>query len=369
MSILVPGAGLYPPAAVAAALVAPSRSWRFRYSLLDPAYNVIGSPDVSSCTVTYSDLSDIKRTAKMIVRDVADIDTATERIRPECSLLMPDGGWCTWPLGVFMLSAPTRRWAMTPNPGPRDVQCYDLQLILQDDKVTDRYTVAAGVRYTDAIVAVLASAGLPTATIAADDRTLPAAMEWDPGTPKGTIVNALLSPINFRPLQMDPNGLPRAVPYLSPSQAPITWTYDLSGASVLLPEIDETLDLTSVPNVWVQVVSSADRDELVSSYVNANPDSPTSTVAVQRQIVSYEQNSDAADQASLDAAVLAQAEADSQVYASVEFHTGLMPFHGAGDVYLLDYGQGPARYRETDWSFDCVAGTAMDHKARRVVQV
>lgn len=362
----------YTEAQISAALTAPAREWRFRYELLDRAGKVIGAPEVEpGAEIEYSDLADVQRTGKFIIRAENDINYATDRLRPWVDLLMLDGGWQSWPLGVFMLASPTTRYGSSPNRKPREVTGYDLGLTLRDDKVLDRFTLPAGANYLDEVRKILTSAGLPSSNISADSRTLPAAKEWDPGTPKYTIVNELMNALNYRSLFFDANGLPQAQPYRSPSEAAPLWRYEFGATSVTLPDVSHTLDLTSVPNAWVLVVSEPDREPLRSQYINTSPTSPTSTVNVGRTIVDYREGEEAANQATLDARVLRIAEAASQVYAQVEFTSTLMPIHGAGDVLVCDFGLdgGPARYRETSWKIKAQVGAPMEHKARRVVSV
>lgn len=64
-------------------------------------------------------------------------------------------GYVEWPLGVFLLTSPKR--SMRPGDQiTRDVEAYDQLLVLTDNVVSDRYEVAAGVRYTDAVTTVAA---------------------------------------------------------------------------------------------------------------------------------------------------------------------------------------------------------------------
>jgi hypothetical protein len=357
------------PPAVAAALTGGSRSWRFRYELVDrTSLDVLGELEVEAGKVAYSDLADVQRTGDFTIRDTSGVNFATDRLRPVASLRV-GGAWVDFPLGVFMLAAPTSVYGIAPRKSAQQVTGYDEGLVLRDDKVLDRYTVAAGANYLEEVGKLLESAGLDSSRLTADPRVLPAAREWDPGTAKFVIVNALLAAINYRSLFFDASGAPVAQPYASPSEAAPLWTYAFDELSVTLPGVAETLDLTSVPNVWVRVVSQPDTDPLRAQYVNDSPTSPTSTVRAGRTIVDYAEDSQAADQATLTAKVKAAAEAASQVYASTEFDTLLMPIHSAGDVLLLDVGNGVERYRETEWSLTLQAGSSMHHKARKVVNV
>lgn len=351
------------------ALTATTRTWRFRFDLLDDDGNVLGEVETveGSAKVEYADFADVQRTGDFTIRGTSDVNFATDRLRPVAELAMPGGGWAGWPLGVFLLASPTSTRTYRSEPAAKPVTAYDRGLILRDDKLLARHTVPAGARYVDAAGAVLDSVGLPKSGLSADDRVLKAAMEWEPGTMKLQVINDLLSAINYRPLYFDGNGLGIGVPYRAPGEAAILWEYVPGPRSTLRPGMEETLDLLSVPNAWVAVVSEAEAEPLVATYVNVSPTSPTSTVNVGRTIVDYREGEQAADLTTLQAKVMRYAQEASQVYAQTTWSTALMPFHEAGDVVILDTDTGQFRYRETGWSITLQAGAEMTHKARRVV--
>lgn len=208
--------------------------------------------------------------------------------------------------------------------------------------------------------------------------TLPAQLEWPPGTPKLTIANDLLQAINFETLSMTSMGIPIANSYRSPDQVAPIWSYKVDRDSVIVPGIDVELDLFKIPNVFVCIVSEPDRATLRSVYVNDDPNSLTSTVTRGRSIVMMVEppqttpgmdTEQAPDQATLDAKVLRAAQEASQQFEVATFSTGLMPFHEDSDVCWIDYGEGPLLFREHEWSMDLKAGGLMTHRFRRVVQV
>lgn len=274
-----------------------------------------------------------------------------------------------FPLGVFIPSTPPRK-ADPAGVVTREVEAYDLLQVLTDDKVPDRYTAAAGTNYITVVKALLDSAGIVAQNLTPTISTLPADRDWDPGTPKLRIVNDLLDAINYRSLWFDADGQAVAQPYVSPADRAAEYTYQDDGQSVILPEVQESLDLFAVPNRWVLTVSEADRPALRSEYTNANVNSPTSTVSRGRTIVDYRQV-EAADQAALDGMTQRVAFEASQVYQQVEFETAIMPMHSDSDVLNLKFGHLglDAKYSETGWSFDLKAGARMRHRVRRVVTV
>jgi len=361
----------YTADAVQAALHAASREWRFRYDLLTSA-NVYEAAltSVLSSQIENNSLADIKRTARFTVRDDGNIDFLSERIKPYAQLKMPDDGWAEWPLGVFLLSTPPRA-VDAAGVVTREIDAYDQLQVLQDDKVEDRYTVAAAINYITAVKTLLDGAGITGQNLTATSKTLPEVRVWPPGAAKLAIVNDLLGAVNYRSLYFDENGVAVAQPYVSPSDRPSEYTYQDDGDSVLIPEAQESLDLFAIANKWVLVKSEPDADALIATYTNTSVDSPTSTVNRGRTIVDFRERVEAADQDALNGLVARLAYEASQVYQQVEFATGIMPFHGDRDVYILVHSglAVSAKFSEVSWSLPLVAGGAMKHTARRVVTV
>lgn len=349
-----------------------ARRFTFRYELLDASNAKIADLDtVVSCQVEQNWLADIKRKAAFRIREGGTpIDWASNRIKPWVRLHLPPYGtddWVEWPQGVFLLSSPSRSVDAT-GAVFRDVEGYDQLQVYADDKVSDRYTVAAGTAYTAAMASLLGS--VPS-NIAVSASVLPTDREWEPGTSKLHIINELLGAVNYESLSFDEDGVAVVQPYVSPQDRGEEYVYADDDDSLILPQVGQELDLFAVANKWVLVVSDPDRAALTSTYTNSDPSSPTSTVRRGRTITDFRTEQDAADQAALDAKAARLAFEASQVYESVEFSTGLMPVHSGNDVYRITFGplSVNARYSEHTWSMDLRAGAAMRHRARRVVSV
>ena len=58
--------------------------------------------------------------------------------------------YINFPLGIFLLSSPTR--ADQDNMIIRDIEAYDGLIVLKEDKFIDRYNVSAGTNYVDAVI-------------------------------------------------------------------------------------------------------------------------------------------------------------------------------------------------------------------------
>lgn len=365
--------GTYTDAEVVDALTGRygTRTMSYRYDRLNSANTYVEPCDwVVAGSVANNALADIKRTAKFTVLDRGSINYGRDRIMPWARLAMPDGGFVEWPLGVFLLSTPSRGLDEV-GVVSRDIDAYDQLVVLQQDKATDRYTVAAGTAYTAAIATLIASVGGITASIVPSALMLPAALEWEPGTTKLRILNDLLAAINYGSAWFDEAGRLICRPYQSPTERAIEYTYDDNTASVRRGRAEQTLDLFEIPNKWVGIVSEPDRPVLRSEYTNTNPASPTSTVSRGRTIPEILTELDAADQTTLDARVQRLAFEASQVYEGIKFDTAVMPFHSNADVLALKIPglAVDAKYSEHTWAFDLEVGATMSHTVRRVVNV
>ena len=369
----IAGRSLIRPTVPRQVILAGSRRFSFRYELLDK--NNVGKGDldtVTDATVSMDWLANIKRKLTMTMRDGGSltIDWLSDRIRPWVRLHLPPFGeddWVEWPQGVFLLNSPTRS---TDDAGTvwRNVSGFDQGQVYADDKVESRYTVAAGEAYTTAVSTLLGSVD---ATITTSSATLPVAREWDPGTSKLRIINDLLDAIAYESLSFDEWGRAVVRPYVLPSHRPEEFVYADGDSSLMLARVDQELDLFSVANKWVLVVSNADQNPITSIYTNTSASSPTSTVRRGRVILDFRTEEDAADQGALDAKAQRLAFEASQVYEALVFSTGTMPIHSGNDVYRISFSPLAVNgaYAETGWTMPMKIGAAMQHKARRVVSV
>ena len=350
-----------------------TREIRFKYLLLDkneqPKFELL---EVESGSVEMQAFADIKRTAKFRIRDNESIDWLSDRIQPFVEIKMSDknvSNWISYPLGVFVLSTPKR--VEINDQVYRDVDAYDGLVILKEDKFTERYTVTVGMKYTDAMVQILQSAGITKYNIEDSNKVLPADKDWKIGTEKIRGVNDLAAAINHTPFWVDEYGYYTCTGYTSPSDKPIDYEYANNEISVTYNGMEEELDLFSVPNSFTLVLSDTEREPLIASKENNNLDSPTSIPNRGRQIVDYREVQDVADQETLDAKVNRIANNASQIYGHVEFETAIMPFHSYQDVIQIRNSTLgiDGKYAETAWSFDLEVGSTMKHAVRKVVEI
>lgn len=350
-----------------------SRRWAFRYELLTNTHvRLFDLEEVTAGRIEHQYLADVKRQATFTIRDLGRINYLSDRIRVWIRLLIEPfgtGDWVEWPMGVFLLASPIRH-ANEVDVVEREVEAYDPLQALGDDLVSARYVVAAGANVVAAAKTVITGV-VPVIKATGSTETLVAAKEWPPGTSKRTIANELLSIAEYESVSF--NGMGEAIlkPYVDPSVRAPMWTYAYGDESLVIPNVDQELDLFSVPNKVVGVVSEPDQPMLVASATNANPASPTSTVRRGRTIVDFREAEEAASQAVLQTKVNRYLFEHAQMYEHLGFETALMPIHGTNDVYQIKYDPLAinAKYAETSWTIELLAGATMHHEARRIVSV
>lgn len=345
---------------------------KFRYDLLNRYDIKIGTLKAQPGRVALNSLAEIKRTAVFQVteQEGQDIDWLNDRIRPVFCLGMPDKGFAEWPLGVFLISSPTRKDENKKI--KRTIEAYDASQILKEDKFTDRYRIAAGTKYTAAVSDILNSSGIWKVSIIEHAGTLAADKEFEIGTTKLQAINQLLAEINYTSLWVDENGYFTAQPYVLPSAREVEYEYRNNDYSIIHPGSSEELDLFAVPNQWVRYVSNPDKTvSLRSIYTNDLSTSRTSTTSRGRTIVDIDRVDDILDQTTLDAYTLRQAYEASQVYGKFAFSTALMPHHSFYNCLYVDHTDFAvsSKYTESSWSMDLQASGIMTHNCRRVIRI
>lgn len=294
-----------------------------------------------------------------------------------------------WNTGVYAVTTPTT--VTGESVITYSVEGFD-RLYLLDRLVGDTYSVGAGVKYLDAIRAVVAASGVPVSTILLDTTaaatTVPTALTWPLVKPKPTaadsetsevaqsptsddtgpatwlrIINDLLAAIGYRGLWADENGYYRSEPHVAPAQRGSQWTFTVYGAGTQVADQRTlTKDDWSAPNKWVFVRRQTDTTPVEGDGIYT----VTDAAGIARRGLTWPVivELDAADQASLVTQGDARVAADKQVAASLAVTTSPFPPAGHYDIYTVvdpdvDLG-GTFRVQGSTWELD-LAGADMTH--------
>lgn len=345
-----------------------NREISFRYNLLNYNDIKIGELISEGSTVGLNSLAQIKRKGSFSFKEneLKDIDWLNDRVQPVYIL----NKTYEYPLGVFIISSPTRK--LRNKSIFRNVEAYDTSLILLEDRFDTRYRILANTNYVTAITQIISSSGIWKINIPYIDAIVKTDREFEIGTSKLEAINYLLQEINYTSVWVDELGNITANPYVLPTDRLVEYTYKNNEMSIILPNTSiEEIDLFSVANKWVVVATNPETEALISRYTNDNGGSPTSTVNRRRTIVDYREVDDIANQAILDEYVRRIAYETSNVYGKFIFDTAIMPHHSYMDALFCEHSVLGVKnkYIETSWEMDLQAGGKMSHNCRRVIQI
>lgn len=346
---------------------------KFRYDLKNRYEVKIGELTASNSgnSINFNSLSDIKRTGMFSFKEneLKDVNWLYDRIQPIFQLKMPDNNYVEFPLGIFILSSPTRK----DNNGEiwREVEAYDASVILKEDKFDNRYKLSQGTNYIDAIITMLNNIGISKTNIVANNATLKTDKEFEIGVSLLEAINSLLTEINYTSLWVDINGYFISRPYVLPSSREAEYEYETGEFSIIEDGAANSFDLYSIPNKWVITASNPESQPLTSIYVNDSLISITSTVNRGRILTDFRQIDSIYSQEVLDDYTKRIAYNASNVYEKFSFNTCLMPHHDFMNVLYVEYRNLniASKFVETEWSMDLQIGGKMNHNVRRAIQI
>lgn len=292
----------------------------------------------------------------------AEINWIRDRIRP---VLIVNGQ--EYPCGVFIATTPGKNIA-----GGReiwDIEAYSPLYLANRVQIEGAYTIPAGTNYIAAVQELLQLSGITkysaeeTDLVLASDRA-----DWPVGTPVLTVINQLLSEINYRSAWVDLTGTVRLTKYTTPTPENIRHTYGQGQYSIISGDITTTTDYFDKANVFRAVCSSPDLEEpLVAVAENSDPESPYSTVTLGVRILREERVDSVPDLATLQERAEIMLTKSLQTTETVEFVTALCPVHETWDTVALDLDGLTGIFTETEWSMVLDASGEMRHRAERVI--
>lgn len=327
------------------------------YTTLRPAAS-------GSQQIRMDDSADVKTSFSGVFLDPGDsVNWLTDELRPE---LIIDGDVDS--LGVFLPASVQE----SENETSRTVrvEAYDRSWRVRDSYTETQLTISAGTNYIQAIEQQLTACGIglitktPSAAVLAEDRA-----DWSIGTSRLSIVNQLLSEINYNPLWFNSKGYAVLEPASEPTAINIEHTLDDTQVkSLLLPKIAKETDIYSVPNVIICICSNADKSgPMVATSENTNPQSPLSIARRKRRIAKVVQVNNIADQTELQAYADRLRNETMITGETIRVQTALLPNFGVDDVTAIRYGDLFAVCIERAYTMDLRVGGLMQHTLEKVV--
>lgn len=223
-----------------------------------------------------------------------DIDWMSHRVQAIYS-----NGTKSWPVGTYLLSSPREQHsAFTVT---YDVGLLTKMNVIAEDTIEERYSLTAGATVIPAVTELITSTGETRLAVTDSDSTLNAALTWEAGTSKLTVINDLLQAAGYWSLWCDGSGLFRVEPYTNPADRNVSFEFAHGETSIHFPDWDREQDMTSVPNKFI-AIGQGDEEEppFIGVATNEDPDSPFSYPRRGRWIPEVEEGVEGTTQAVFD---------------------------------------------------------------------
>ena len=338
------------------------KTYTTRYDVLRNGVRVAELLALTPASIDFQSAGEIPVSMSAVFRDDERVDWLQDEIQP---IQIIDG--VESPVAVF-IPATFRQETDDNGAASIRVEAYDRCYRLRSTTTQSRLHFSAGTPYLQAVKELLADAGIvlyietPSTLSLATDRE-----DWPIGTSYLTIINALLSEINYDSISFDPTGAAVLRPSRTPSAANVDHEYR-SGFGVLARQTMRETDAFDAPNVFIVICSNPDYDEpLVAISVNDNPGSKLSTVSRGRKITRVTQVSNIAEQQSLqDYADRLKMESMLSLETAT-IYTDNLPGHGVRDVVALWHPDLSGIYLETGWNMVLEPGQRMTHTLQKEV--
>nr|DAT14957.1 MAG TPA: protein of unknown function (DUF5048) [Caudoviricetes sp.]DAY98481.1 MAG TPA: protein of unknown function (DUF5048) [Caudoviricetes sp.] len=310
--------------------------------------------------IIYTQLTDDAR--KIYYRnEKIEINYLTDRVKIYMGIDL-NGSRRWYSLGVFLLVKPTIRSGIV------SCQIYDENILVQQARIDGIKVFLKGTLYTEVLSYLLISLGFININIEPSVLALQTDIVLDGTKTNLEWFNYFAEQINYTNLYVNADGWFISKKYVEPSPLNVGYIYEENDMSILTGEVDVTMDIWQVANIFTRIVSHPQLGEMTSTYINDDPTDPYSVVnrekIVDRQIVD-----NIASQVELDNLTRKAAWRAKQISQDVVFGTLNMPHHEIGDILDLRSSSVNGIFVENGWSMQLKAGAVMQHKVKRLVRL
>lgn len=269
--------------------------------------------------------------------------------------------------GAYFTSTPATKTDRMPR--TYTVQGYDILNAL-NTLVGDSFAIGVGDNYLTIVESILVAQGYSQYSIdpTRASTVAPSAKGWplDENTTWLMIINELLAAVGYRSIYSDWSGRLICEALVDTINSAPEWYYTRGTFDgQMVPESEIVYDFFATPNRWVAVngntstTSTPTEGDGVYTYVNQNQGE--TSVADRGQVITKVMRVDAADQAALVAAVVAQVAIDKNIGTTMDAQTSANPLHWHADTVSVETVElGIVRMKQVKWSMNLRTG-AMAH--------
>lgn len=348
------------------ALSGRTNEWHFDLLNKNEQLKIRDIKCVESCSITYNSLTTLKSSLSIQMHDDSNINFLSDLLKVRLVIKVRNREY-EFPMGVykFAMAPADRDGSIVSIVGDkRSVTLYSKIKTYENDRILTDLELAAGTNIRSEIIRQLNTINyrLPTST-----RTLQEPMIFKLGTTKIEIINTLLSSINCHSLAVDGNGVFYSDYSVAPVDRDIEIEYtDERNQMTLIPFNDDP-GMQDIYNIFTGYATI--NDQCVNySYINNNPDSPTSTVNIGNVCAEPREFSECNSPQDLQQKVINWANENSMKYHKYTFTTLINPMHGYLNCILFKNAKANMKGIETSWSIDSSNNT-MSHTIREAVAI
>lgn len=382
MLLLLRAHGLTLPATdaeVAAALAGVSGSvlYEFHYYRVDRAGERLQeiTTAVLDCTVESDINRDVKKTAKLTVKDEPGIvlNYLTDQIEPVLLLTVPRRAAVEFSYGYYHLTFPTA--TEDESASSYAIAAMDQTIFAILDKLDDSYTVAAGENIVQSAVDILQTAGFSRFDFPPSVAITATAITWAPGTAKLKVANDLLMSLNYYTI-WDEGGVLTTMPQHDLSLRDSAVTYQVDNQSLVLNPIKRDYNQSRFANRVAVIVNDPGRTPFSVIAENRDPTSPISTVNLGYTVQKTVADSSIVDATTAQERALYELSLSASLYTTAQLRTTIDPRRRTNEVYQVSVYRVEADGTQTvlldgfwhaqKWAVELKIGAEMQHTIARV---
>lgn len=312
--------------------------------------------------ITFQPNAEIKMTLSGTFIVPAHVDLIVDVIRP---VMILEG--IEHAMGRFLAADPKENWV--ENQVTTEISAFDLTYFTVLSVLEHYVSFSAGTKYTNVLRQLLVESGITRFYIQPSDAVLQTDREdWPPGTTRMSVLNDLLTEMNYQTLWMDKDGLVRCEAYQPPTAQRIDHIYNHGAHGVILPQMQRTQNTFALPNVFRAYVENPDYAvPLVAVAENNNPASPVSTVSRGLRVPLIKKLDNIASEQHLQSYVENLRIKHEIATQTISFSSPLEPLHGCADVMALYRGNASGIYQEYGWRLEASSAGTYEHTGRKVL--
>ena len=134
------------------------------------------------------------------------------------------------------------------------------------------YTLPVGVNVINRVRTILSNRNVGTNIVPASTATARVATTWEPTKTWLTVLNDMLSMVNYASLYSDNLGVVRSEPYVAPENRPVIETFGAGDAQLVKSRFKDQVPIFDVPNVFIAIAKGTnDTPGLVAVARNTDP--------------------------------------------------------------------------------------------------